>query len=310
MGNRLKDQVAIVTGGGRGVGRGISLQLAAEGAKVVVNDLGGTVDGKGSSAEPADQVVSEIKKAGGTAIPCYESVASMVGGENIIKTALDKFGKLDILVHCAGILRDRMIFNMAEEEFDVVIQVHLKGMFALAKPASVLFRQQRSGRIVAMTSTSGLYGNAGQGNYGAAKDGIAGFVRTVARDLGRYGVTVNGIAPFADTRMTATVSQEAKDKRSAAGIQEMVGDLFASRKRPPEAIAPVVAFLCTEAAKNINGQFFLVNGGEISLLTNPYAAKTMQKSGRWTFEEMALLMPSTLTKDLMNPAPPMVPAKS
>ncbi len=310
MANRLKDKVAIVTGGGRGIGRGVALQLGAEGAKVIVNDLGGTTDGKGASAEPADQVATEIRKAGGTAIANYDSVSSMAGGEKIIKAALDKFDKLDILVHCAGILRDRMVFNMTEEEFDAVIQVHLKGMFAVTKPASVLFRQQRSGRIVAMTSTSGLFGNPGQANYGAAKDGIAGFVRTVARDLGRYGITVNAVAPAASTRLTATVPQSAKEKRAAAGIQEMVGELHRAAPRPPEAIAPMVAFLCTDAAKDINGQFFWVSGGEVALLNNPYAAKTIQKSGRWTFEELALLMPGTLTKDLANPAPPQAPAKS
>ena len=183
MGDLLKDKVAVVTGSGRGIGRGIALLLAEEGAKVVVNDLGGSVDGEGASTTPAQEVVNEIKAKGGDAVANGDSVATMEGGENIIKTALDNFGKLDIVVAVAGILRDRMLFNMTEEEWDAVIAVHLKGTFSVVKPASILFRQQRSGKIIAFSSTSGLYGNSGQANYGAAKDGIAGLIRGIARDL-------------------------------------------------------------------------------------------------------------------------------
>ena len=186
MANLLQDKVAIVTGAGRGVGKGVAHQLAEEGAKVVVVDLGVNVDGTGANQSVAEQVANEIREAGGTAVACAESVATMAGGENIIQTAIDSFEKLDIVVTCAGILRDRMVFNMSEEEWDDVIAVHLKGTFTIVKNACILFRQQRSGRVITFSSTSGLYGNSGQANYGAAKDGIAGFTRVVARDMGRY----------------------------------------------------------------------------------------------------------------------------
>jgi NAD(P)-dependent dehydrogenase (short-subunit alcohol dehydrogenase family) len=215
----LEGKVAVVTGSGRGIGRGVAMLMAAEGAKVVVNDPGVAVDGTGHDNGPAAEVVAEIKAKGGTAVPNFDTVATLEGGENIIKTALDNFGRIDILVNVAGILRDRMIFNMPKEDWDAVIAVHLKGHFNTIKPASILMRQQRWGRIINFSSTSGLTGNAGQANYGAAKAGIAGLTRVVARDLGRYGVTCNAIAPGAATRMTATVPQAARDLRARAGIQ-------------------------------------------------------------------------------------------
>ena len=194
MPKNLEGKVAIVTGSGRGVGRGVAHLMAEEGASVVIVDPGVNVDGSGYDQSIAEQVANEIKDAGGNAVACTESVATMQGGENIIQTAIDNFGKLDIVVTCAGILRDRMIFNMSEQEWDDVIAVHLKGTFTIVKHASIIFRQQRSGRIITFSSTSGLYGNSGQANYGAAKDGIAGLTRVAARDLGRYGVTVNSVS--------------------------------------------------------------------------------------------------------------------
>ncbi|MDD5288543.1 MAG: SDR family oxidoreductase [Dehalococcoidales bacterium] len=309
MGDRLKDKVAIITGSGRGVGRGIALLMASEGAKVVVNDLGAAVTGSGASATPADEVVAEIKKAGGVAVANYDSVATVEGGEKIVKTAIDKFGKLDILVNNAGILRDRMIFNMAPEEWDAVMKVHLYGVFNCSKPASIVMRQQRWGRIISMSSTSGIFGNSGQANYGAAKMGIVGFTFVCARDLGRYGITVNAIAPAAATRMTLSeevlAARKIREERGLAG-----GAPASAAKGPPEpeGVAPIVTYLCTEQASHINGRVFYARGNEYSLFSNPDIAKMIhKKEGLWTLDELMEVMPGTLAKDLVNPAPPQKP---
>ena len=306
MGDRLKGKVAVVTGGAGGIGRGICLLMAEEGAQVVVSDVGVKVDGTEPVKGPADQVAGEIRKSGGQAVAVYDSVATMEGGERIIQTSVDNFGRIDILVTTAGILRDRMVFNMTEEEWDAVVDVHLKGTFTCVKYASILMRQQRSGRIITFTSTAGLYGNAGQANYGAAKDGIAGLTRVVARDLGKYGVTCNAISPTASTRMTGTipdaVRQRLEKSRGGAGS---AGRSFL--ELDPDDIAPFVVYLSTDEAANINGQILAVRGGLISLLSHPAPIRTMQKKGRWTYQEIADVFPSTLGWELVNPAPPAPP---
>jgi len=305
MGERLKGKVAIVTGAGRGLGRCYALDLAAEGAKVVVNDLGGAADGTGADRSPADEVVAEIKKMGGEAVANYDTVATMEGGEWIIKTAIDSFGRLDILVNNAGILRDRMIFNMTEEEWDSIMAVHLKGHFTCTKFACTVFRQQRSGRIINTSSIAGL-GNMGQANYSAAKEGIVGFTRTVARDMGRYGVTCNVIRPRAATRLTLTPELKAAwEKRAAAGLAG-AGTGMASMPviPPPEAVSPLVVFLCTDEAANINGYTFNVGGGEIHLMTDPTPMRTIYKEGIWTVDELCEVVPKSLAVGLVNPSPP------
>ena len=303
MPNLLEDKVAIVTGAGRGIGRGVAMLMAAQGAKVVVVDPGVNVDGSGSDDSVAGQVVLEIRENGGEAAACMESVATMDGGEKIVQTALDNFGKLDIVVTVAGILRDRMVFNMSEEEWDDVIAVHLKGTFSVVKNACVLFRQQRSGRVITFSSTSGLYGNSGQANYGAAKDGIAGFTRVVARDMGRYGVTANAISPSASTRMITSVPDEARELRTARGIS--TGASITLRGGPDD-IAPMVTWLASDEAAHVNGHVFHVTEGLINLLNEPEPVKTIQKQGRWTVEELARVFPATIGLELHNPAPSQV----
>ena len=305
MGDLLKDKVAVITGAGRGIGRGVAKLMAEEGAKVVVADLGVNVDGSGEDQSPAAQVVREIQDTGGTAVACYENVALMEGGERIVQSAIDNFGKLDIVVTPAGILRDRMVFNMAEQEWDDVIAVHLKGTFTVVKHASILFRQQRSGRIITFSSTSGLIGNSGQANYGAAKDGIAGFTRVVARDLGRYGVTANAISPAADTRMTGTVSEESRAIRAQRGIAG--AGVRSEMRRDPEDIAPFVTWLASDEAGHVNGHVFHVAGGMVGLMNEPEPVKTIHKEGRWDVEEIIRLFPQTLGVELINPAPAQPP---
>ena len=309
MPGHLEGKSIVVTGSGRGIGREVALLAASLGAKVVVNDPGVNVDGSSQDNGPAEQTAADITARGGTAVANTDAVGTMDAGERLIKTALDAFGRLDGLVNCAGILRDRMVFNMSEEEWDDVIRVHLKGHFSTIKPASILFRQQRYGRIVNFSSISGLQGNPGQANYGAAKAGIAGLTRVVARDLGRYGVTCNAISPGAQTRMTQSVPDASRALRArATGGQPIEMPRTTSELTPqgPEQVAPMTVFLLTDPAWNINGQIFHVAGGSIQRVNTPYpaAASLFKRGGNWTMEELTQLVPQQLMSGVTNPAPP------
>jgi NAD(P)-dependent dehydrogenase (short-subunit alcohol dehydrogenase family) len=257
MGRLCEGRVAIVTGAGRGVGREHALLLAANGAKVVVNDLGANVDGTGKDASPAAQTVADIRKAGGEAMVNGDDVSSWNGAKNMIDSAVQAYGKLDIVVNNAGILRDRMLVNMSEEEWDAVIQVHLKGTFAPSRHAAAYWREQQKktgepvmGRIINTTSTSGIYGNVGQTNYGAAKAGIAAFTIIAARELKRIGVTVNAVSPSAQTRMTEGLRVVNDEQRAM---------------RDPKWVSPVVTYLASELAQDITGRVIQAGVGRIAV---------------------------------------------
>jgi len=286
----LEGKVAVVTGAGRGIGREIALLLAKEGAKVVVNDFGGREDGTGGEAKVADDVVKDITAAGGTAVGNYEAVGTMESGKKIIQTALDSFGKLDILVNNAGILRDRMIFNMTEEEWDGVLKVHLKGTFACTRAAVPLMREQKSGRIINFTSTSGLVGNLGQANYGAAKMGIVGFTKVVALDMAKYNVTANSISPFAWTRMVGTIPTETEAQKKR--VEKL-------KKMSPADIAPLVAYLASDEAQYVSGQIFGVRGKEIFIFSQPRPVRSIHHSDGWTPDRLAEMFKGSLGMHLV-----------
>jgi len=278
----LDGKVAIVTGAGRGIGREEALLLAAEGAKVIVNDVGADRQGSGADAHPAQQTVEDIKAAGGEAALNPDDVSSWTGAENLVKQAVDTWGQLDILVNNAGILRDKMSFNMDESDWDDVIRVHLKGHFAATHHAAVYWRNRSkagedvSGRIINTSSEAGLFGNAGQANYAAAKAGIAALTWVEARELGRYGVTSNAIAPRARTRMTETIF-------GGDGMSAGEGGFDAW---DPKNIANVVGFLAAPASADVNGQILVVFGGNIYAMSAFKAAGQVTRDAAWSPEEL------------------------
>jgi NAD(P)-dependent dehydrogenase (short-subunit alcohol dehydrogenase family) len=273
-----------VTGAGSGIGRAVALGLARAGARVVVNDYGVTVDGRAPSSAAAEAVVREIEALGGQAVANAESVATMAGGTSVVETALGRFGDLHVVVCCAGILRERMIFNMTEEEWDAVIAVHLKGHFTVMRPATAHMREKRRGRIVTFTSTAGLEGSPGQPNYSAAKEGIVGLTRSTALAMAKYGVTVNCISPTAETRMTERLT-DARRAQAAA---------------PPEAVAPVVAFLASDRAAHVTGQVIHVRGNQVSLWSHPAPVRAVTSREAWTPEALADVYDQVLGQDRLR----------
>lgn len=310
MGNRLEGRVAVVTGAGRGIGRGVAMQLAEEGAAVVVNDFGGGLDGSGGDAGPADEVVNEIRAAGGQAAAHYGDISKFEDTKALAQTALDEFGRLDILCHVAGILRDRMVFNMTEEEWDAVLAVHLKGAFNTVRNSVPAMLQNGHGRILLFSSGSGL-GSSGQANYSAAKEGMVGFSRALARELGPYGITTNAIYPGGNTRMTQSVPTAAADIRAQAGIvrtgraatSEVGWPEDGPQPRDPENNAPTVTWLCTEAGGAVNGQVIGSSGWQASRYSVRQVTRSIAKSGHWTVDELRRAVPLQLVAGIPNPAP-------
>ncbi|MYA54492.1 MAG: SDR family oxidoreductase [Dehalococcoidia bacterium] len=291
MADRLKDRVAIVTGAGRGIGASIAKLMASEGAAVVVNDLGGSVDGEGADDAPARDVVREIEAAGGTAVANFDDVSDYDASEQIIRTALNEYGQLDILCNVAGILRDRMIFNMSEAEWDAVIAVHLKGTFNTSKYASIYWRSERKGdyRLINFTSVSGLSGSPGQPNYAAAKLGIVGLSYSCANALGRYGVTSNAISPGAATRMGDTIPPDRRRQLDAA--QQRAAEDRA-REMSADNVAPPVVYLASTESGWINGQVIGASGYQVSLFNTPEMIRQIQGKEPWTVDDMFQKMPS------------------
>ena len=273
---RLNGKIAVITGAGRGIGKETALFMANEGAKIVVNDLGGNTDGTGGT-QIADEVVEEIKAAGGEAVANYDSVSDFAGGQNIFQTALDTFGGMDFLINNAGILRDKTLFNMEENDWDQVIAVHLKGHFNCTKPFASFIREtnRMNCRIINMSSVSGLYGNFGQTNYGAAKAGIAGFTRSLSFEMAKYKCTVNTISPGAATRMTI-------DLIKAAGRDVDVNDW----KQGPQQLAPVITWLCCDEASDVTNQIIHVQNGTVGIMQQPAVIESFLSQELWSLDQL------------------------
>jgi NAD(P)-dependent dehydrogenase (short-subunit alcohol dehydrogenase family) len=281
----IDGRVAIITGGGRGIGASISKLFAAQGASVVINDLGGHPDGTGADEGPAQQVAAEIVAAGGAAVFDGGDIGDVATGERLVATAVKEFGKLDIVVNVAGILRDRMIFNLTENDWDEVIRVHLKGHYSTVRPASAYWREQRNPqghyRVINFTSVSGLDGSPGQPNYAAAKMGIVGLTYSLAQGLARYGVTANAIAPGAATRLTATVPQDKRVVRDDRVTSEE------DRERSPDNIAPVALFMASEQSDWLTGRVVSSSGYDVGLYENPQIIRQVSSTAPWEYGKLA-----------------------
>ena len=278
MSEMLAGKVAVVTGGGGGIGREIALAMGRAGAKVVVNDIGASLGGEGTADGPAQNVAEEIKAAGGTAVPNTDSVAARESAHNIVETAVQHFGRIDIVVNNAGNLRDRVFHKMSEDEWRQVIDVHLNGTFFVSRAAANYFREQESGAFVHMTSTSGLIGNFGQSNYSAAKLGIAALSKSIALDMNRYNVRSNCIAPFAWSRMTSSIpANTPEEKARVVKLQKMEAG----------KVAPMAVFLASDKAHEVNGQIFAVRANEIMLFSQPRPIRSVHMSEGWTPESIA-----------------------
>ena len=286
----LKDKVAIITGAGRGIGKETALFLAKEGAKVLVNDLGANPDGSGED-KIADKVVEEITSLGGEALANYESVDSYEGGKNIFESALNEFGAVDILVNNAGILRDKTLFNMDESDWDAIMAVHLKGHFNCTQPFVRYIRETNrlNCKIINMSSVSGLIGNFGQTNYGAAKAGIAGFSRSLSMEMAKYKCSVNTISPGAATRLTI-------DLMKAAGREVDENDW----KQGPQQIAPVIAWLSSEEANEITNQIFHISQGNVGIMQQPAVIKSIKSDDVWDLDKLNMVMPDLVAAKKMH----------
>jgi NAD(P)-dependent dehydrogenase (short-subunit alcohol dehydrogenase family) len=269
----MQGQVAIVTGAGGGIGRDIALAMAREGAKLVINDVGASVGGEGANAGPAQQVVDEIRAAGGDAVANTDSVADAAAAQRIVTTALDAFGRLDCVVNNAGILRDRFFHKMSVDEFDSVVKVHLYGSYFVSRAAATHFKERSAGAFVHMTSTSGLIGNFGQANYSAAKLGIMALSKSIALDMQKFGVRSNCIAPFAWSRMIGSIPTETEAEK--ARVERM-------KQMTPAKIAPLAVALCSDSTAGVSGQVFAVRNNEIFLMSQPRPLRSVHRSEGWT----------------------------